>query len=576
MTSSNPTCRFGPFSLDVARRTLWKDEQLISVGPKAVEVLACLVDRAGELVTKDELMARVWPDTFVEEANLSVQVSTLRKALGDQDDGRPYIETLPRRGYRFLGSVVEATAQAPPRSMAILPFHAAEPNPGEEYLGVGLADAIISRLATLGQILVRPTSAVAKFAGRDRDAARVARELGVDVVLDGRIQRDGERVRLTVQLVRAADGGVSWAETFDETFTRLFRVQDALAAQLARALALRVGASEHARLTEGATANGEAYQAHLRGRYFWNKLTPPWLLKAREAFARAVALDPSYARAYAALADTDVILAIYGEVPPHEALERARSAARRALELDNTLAEALIALAWVHVFADWSAADAEKHLERAVELQPHSAGAHQWHALFLALTGRLIEAMAEILAARSIDPLSLTVHTNLGLQHYLGGETDEELEEHRTTLELEPDFAIGHWALGLAYARKGSYADAIAAQERAVELTGGSPLMKTALARYCAQAGDTPRARALLDELVGLSSARYVSPYRLATIFSALGDSERAFAELERAVAERDLWLVWLAVDPMIDDLREDPRFPHLVRRVGFAADDSD
>jgi DNA-binding winged helix-turn-helix (wHTH) protein/tetratricopeptide (TPR) repeat protein len=571
MALTSPTCRFGPFALDAAKRALWRGEELLAVGPKAVDVLACLVERAGELVTKDELMARVWPDTFVEEANLSVQISALRKALGDQENGQPFIETLPRRGYRFLGTVDRAGAPAPPRSLAVLPFQALEARPEEEYLGVGLADAIISRLATLGQILVRPTSAVTKYAKRDRDAARVARDLGVDVVLDGRIQRDGERVRVTVQLVRAADGTIAWAETFDETFTHLFRVQDALAAQLARALALRVGAAEEARLTEGATQNSEAYQAHLRGRYFWNKLTPPWLLKAREAFARAVALDPTYARAHSGLADSDVVLAIYGELPPGEALTRARAAAERALELDETLAEAHISLAYVHVFADWSAGEAERHLKRAVALNPRSAGARQWRAIFLALTGRLIEAMADILTAQELDPLSLTVHTNLGLQHYLGGQTEEELEQHQKTLDLEPDFAIGHWACGLAYAQRGDYRQAIAAQERAVELTGGSPLMKTALARYLALGGQVPRARALLDELTALAKTRYISPYRLATILSALGQGDAAFEALERALADRDLWLVWLAVDPMINDLRQDPRFPDLVRRVGFA-----
>ncbi len=285
-------------------------------------------------------------------------------------------------------------------------------------------------------------------------------------------------------------------------------------------------------------------------------------------------MDPAYARAHAALADTDVILAIYGEVRPGEALERERASARRALELDEGLVEAHIALAYVHVFADWSAGDAERHLKRAVELQPRSPGARQWHALFLAMRGRLIEAMAEILAAQAIDPLSLTVHTNLGLQHYLGGQTDEELEQHQATLELEPDFAIGHWAVGLAYARKGSYSEAIAAQRRACELAGGSPLMKTALARYLALAGDAGAARAVLEEITALAATRYVSPYRMATILSALREGDRAFESLERALAERDLWLVWLAVDPMIDDLREDPRFPELVRRVGFAPAD--
>jgi len=571
MAAAPSTYLFGGFSLDVARRLLWKGDDLPAVGQKAVEILLCLVESAGKVVTKEELLSRVWPDTFVEEANLSVQISSLRKVLGEQADGRPFIETIPRRGYRFVAPVEAESRPTPPRALAVLPLQCLAGPPGEEYVGVGLADVLITRLSNIGQILVRPTSAVAKYATRERDAARAARELAVDVVLDGRWQHEGDRVRVTVQLVRAADGSVIWADTLEEAFTHLFRVQDALAHRLASALALKIGSAEEARLSERATEDARAYQAYLRGRYLWNKLTPAFLVKAREAFSQAVALDPTYARAHAGLADTDVVLAIYGEMPPRELLEQARAEAERALELDEGLAEAHTSLAYVYALADWSVAKAEEHLRCAVAITPRSAGAHQWYALFLAMTGRLMPAMAEILEAQKIDPLSLTVHTNLGFQHYLGGQADEELEAHARSLELEPDYAIGHWALGLAYALKGAHAQAIAAQERAVELTGGSPLMKTVLARYLALDGKTEPARALLDELTPLAESGRVSPYRMATIHTAFDEIDRAFEWLERGYATRDLWMVWMAIDPMLANLHDDPRSADLIARVGFS-----
>ena len=570
MATAHRSFTFGPFVLDAARRTLAQGGEFLPLGPKAVDLLLCLVERSGQLVTKDEMLTQVWPDTFVEEANLSVQVSALRKVLGEQADGRPFIETVPRRGYRFLAPVRAEEGVSAPRSLAVLPFQPLTPASDEEHIGVGLADALITRLSNVGQILVRPTSAVTRYAGRGRDAGRAARELGVDVVLDGRWQREGEQIRVTAQLVDALDGATRWATVIEEPWTRLFRVQDSLASQLADALALHIGVREQAQLHERATEDNEAYQSYLRGRYFWNRLTPPWLTKAREAFARAAALDPTYARAHAGLAETDIVLALYGETPPREALERARAAAGRALELDEGLAEAHTALGFVHAFADWSPADAERHLRRAVALHPRSAAARQWCALYLALTGRLLEAMGEILIAQELDPLSLTVHTNLGFQHFLGGQADEELEAHQRSLELEPGYALGHWALGLAYTLKGAWPEAIAAQERAIELSGGSALMKSLLARLCALAGDGTRARALLVEVLPQAEVGLLSAYQVAMIHAALGEMEPAFAWLERGYAARDLWLVLLGIDPMAASLREDPRCSGLLLRIGF------
>jgi len=557
---------FGPFRLDGARRLLWRDDALLPITPRAVDVLLALVAQAGQVVGKQELMDRVWPDTFVEEANLSVNVSALRKVLGRQGDGRPYIETVSRRGYRFVGDA-RPVASAP-RSLAVLPFRPL--GDGDEMLGLGMADALITRLGRLGQIVVRPTSAVARYAGADQDPREAGRALAVDAVLTGRIQQAAERVRVTVQLQSAVEGTTLWADGFDAAFTHIFDVQDAIADRLAQALTLRLSATDRERLRRRHTGNVDAYRAFLRGRYFWNKLTGPWLEKAREAFEDAIAQDPSFALAHAGLADTFTMLALYGLISPEAAWPRARAAAERALAADESLAEAHVSLGYVRLFQDWAWAEADRELARALELNPASAGVRQWHALYLGMMGRFEEALAEVQRAQELDPLSLTVSTNAGFQLYLVRQHDPEIEQHRRTLELEPDYAVGHWAMGLAYESKGMHAEAIGAYQRAVELSGGSHLFLSNLARGHALAGHTAQARRLLREIDVIARATFVSPYHLATVHLALGDVDAAFGCLERACRVRDHWLVWLKVDPMLEPLRSQPRYERLLQALGF------
>jgi TolB-like protein/Flp pilus assembly protein TadD len=517
------------------------------------------------VVAKQELMERVWPDTFVEEANLSVNVSALRKALGEQGDGRPYIETVSRRGYRFVGNAQAVRTAL--RSLAVLPFRALENGGGsDEALGVGMADVLITRLGSLAQIVVRPTSAVAKLAAAQADPLQAGRELQVDAVLEGRMQRAGDRVRATVQLLGVADGATLWADAFDTGVTHIFDVQDAIAERVARALTQRLSTADRERLTRRETQSLDAHQAYLRGRYFWNKLTGPWLVKAREAFEEAIARDAGFALAHAGLADTCIMLGIYAVLPPHEAWPRARAAAERAIAADPSLAEPHVGLAYARLFGEWAFAAAEREIGRALELNPTSAAVRQWHALYLGMTGDFEAALGEVRRAQELDPLSLTVSTNAGFQFYLAQQFESEVEQHKRTLELEPGFAPAHWALGLAYEQKGMYAEAIAEHLQAVELGGGNVMMKSNLGRAYALAGRKKEARAVLAELSD------VSAYRAATIHAALGDVDATFASLERALEERDHWMVWLRVDPMLERVRGDRRFGRLVAKVGFPA----
>jgi DNA-binding winged helix-turn-helix (wHTH) protein/tetratricopeptide (TPR) repeat protein len=554
----------GPFRLDRARRVLWREGEVVPLTPKALDVLAALAERPGEVVTKDELLKRVWPDTFVEEANLTVHVSSLRKALGTHADGRPWIETVPRRGYRYVGPPPRA-AEAVTRSLAVLPFAALDAQSAGDHLGLGMADALITRLGRSGQLLVRPTSAVIAYAGVATEAARAGRDLSVDAVLEGKLQRSGDRVRVTAQLVRVADGNTLWADTLDEPFTDLFRVQDALSARLAGALAARLGGASGA--APRRTPDAEAYRAYLRGRYFWNKLTGPWLDRALSEFRAAVARDSGFAPAWAGLADTQSMLTLFGSTPAGEGWARAREAAERAVALDPGLSEAHVSLGYVRLFQDWDWKGAEDELARAVALSPASAEAHQWYALLLGMSGRLPEALEEVARAQELDPLSLAVNTNAGLLLYLRQQYDPEVDAHRRTLELDPDYGPAHWALGLAYAQQGRFEEAIAAHRRAVELWGGSAVMKAVLGRTYALAGRTDEARALLRELE--APERRLAPYHLAILHAVLGENDRALDRLAESARLRDHWLVWAKVDPILEPLRADPRFDAIARTVG-------
>lgn len=546
---------------------LWREGEVVPLTPKALDVLAALCERPGEVVTKDELMRRVWPDTFVEEANLTVHVSALRKALGRQADGRPWIETVSRRGYRYVGPAPRRTV-AGPRSLAVLPFAALDARTAGEHLGLGMADAVITRLGRSGQILVRPTSAVMPYAAASAPAAVSGRELSVDAVLEGKVQRAGDRVRVTAQLVRVSDAATLWADTLDEPFTDLFRVQDALSARLERALAVEMGLTAEAAAGRPA-ADAEAYRCYLRGRFFWNKLTGPYLRKALADFRSAVERDPAFARAWAGLADTQVMLTLFGLSPAGEGWAVARQAAERAVALEPALAEARVSLAYVKLFQDWDWKGAGEELRRAVALSPASAEAHQWHALFLGMSGRLGEAMEEVARAQELDPLSLTVNTNAGLLLYFRQQYDPEVDPHRRSLELDPDYGPAYWALGLAYAQQGRHDEAIAAHRKAVELWEGSALLEAVLGRSYALAGRRAEAEQVLRDLEKDTGDGRVSPYHIAILHALLGDHERALARLAEAAERRDHWLVWLNVDPILEPLRSDPRFAALARAVG-------
>jgi DNA-binding winged helix-turn-helix (wHTH) protein/Flp pilus assembly protein TadD len=560
VTSDPPVLEFGPFRLDGRRRLVWRGEELLDIPPKAVDLLAVLAGEAGQVVPKEELLRRVWPDTFVEEANLSVNVSILRKALGDQPDGRPWIQTVARRGYRFLGAV--RAGAAAPRSLAVLPFRSLGGEEADHALGLGMADALITRLAATGRVAVRPTGTVRRFAGADVDPVAAGRQLEVDAVLDGRLQRAGGRLRLTLQLVPTSGGTPLWADSFDEEFTHLFAVEDKVAERVAVTLVAGMSTDERRRLGRRQTESLEAYQAYCRGRYFWGRFSRPWVEKATTCFHEATALDPRYALPHAGLADAFLVAGFAGALPPREAWALAAGSSRRALELDDMIPEPHVSAGFLRLLQDWDWDGAERELRLAVDLAPESTAPHQWLGLLLDLRGRRDEGEAVLRRAEALDPLSMVVSALAGLHHAFGGDHERELVHARRTLELDPHQFLGHWAVGGALQNIGRHEEAVGEHRRAFELAEGSAFMKPVLARSLALAGRAEEAR---DLVAGLGDAL---PYPRATVHLALGDAGRALDLLALAADERDPWVVILGVDPMMRPLRGKPAFEGLVRRV--------
>jgi DNA-binding winged helix-turn-helix (wHTH) protein len=562
MTDRPSLLEFGPYRLDARRRLVWKGDTLLDVPPKAAELLAVLAGEAGQVVSKEELLERVWPDTFVEEANLSVNVSILRKALGDQPDGRAWIQTVARRGYRFLGS---ARAQAAaPRSLAVLPFRSLGTDEADAALGLGMADALITRLAATGRVAVRPTGTVRRFASADVDPVEAGRQLGVDAVVDGRLQRSGSRLRLTVQLVPTAGGAPLWADHFDEEFTHLFAVEDTVAERVATALVAELSAEERQRLGRRQTESLEAYQAYCRGRFFWGRFSRPWVEKAMLSFHEATAHDPRYALPHAGLADAFLVAGFAGALPPREAWALAAESSRAALGLDDRIAEPHVSAGFLRLLQEWDWNGAERELRRAIELAPDSAAPHQWLGLVLDLRGRKDDAARALRRAEELDPLSLVVSALVGLHRAFGGEHEAELAQARRTLELDPHQFLGHWAVGSALQNLGRHDEAAAEHQRALDLAEGTAFMKPVLARSLALAGRVGEARALLVP----EGPAGISPYQAATVHLALGETDRALELLAVAADERDPWIVILAVDPMMRALRGHPAFEGLVARV--------
>ena len=636
---------FGPFRLDVTDRQLLCDGQPVSLPPKVFDTLVVLIDNSPRLVTKEQLIARLWPNTFVEEATLARYVSDLRKALSAAGGEQTYIETVPRHGYRFAAAVsrgAEGTAtmvvemhtrsrlvseqdleddpavtgsqEALPnqvrrqafnplslttaaglvsvvvltaaltyfaltrstptggrvtvRSIAVLPFRYVDGDENDRYVGIGMADALITRLSKIRQIRVRPTNAITKYESADRDALAAGRELGVDAVLEGRIQRFGDRLRLSVQLITLEGNCTTlWAGTFDSNSTDAFAMQDSISEQVVRALSLELTSDEEKRLAKRYTDNSEAYQTYMKGRFWWNKRSPEGFRRAIEFFDQAIALDRNYALPYAGLADCYTLMSPYAVVGPKEAYPRARAAATQALALDNQLAEAHASLAHITWIYDWDFPAAEAEFKTAIELDPNYATAHEWYSVYLSSMGRHDEAIARVMRAREIDPVSIPIITDLARAYYHARRYDEAIDAYRQTLDLNPNnYRLNSW-LELAYAQKGKYDQAIESRIKSMSLISFNPEKLTSLKEAYAKSGWAGYWRKEIEFAPAKPATNY---YYVARAYARLGDKEQALAWLKKAYEEKVDHLILLKVDPIFDPLRNDPRFTELLRNIGF------
>ena len=627
-----PAYEFGDFRIDAAKRLLLKGDEAVPLMPKAFDTLLYLVEHSGKVIERDELMTAIWADTIVEENNLTQNISSLRRVLGEKHGQNQFIATVPGHGYKFVAAVREVyethqspapehagvmtpeakdqrgpasartiqgsfanrfwlialiifvvlglgsfgvyrwrenqppVTEAPIKTLAVLPFKPLLAEKRDEALELGMADTLISKLSGGEDIIVRPFGAIRSYNSWDQDSLQAGRELGVEAVLDGSIQTSGERIRIAARLFRTSDGRQLWAAQFDEKLNDIFGVQDSISERVAAALRIQLGQKK--RYTE----NVEAYELYMRGEYHTQNLTLAETDKGIAYFRQAIEVDPNYARPHIGLARAYLTMALTSGVPSEQVVPLSKTAALRALEIDETLPEAHVALGLIYFWYEWDWAAAEKEYLRALELNPNSAEAHFAYAHVLSNSARHEMALAEIRRARELDPLSLVTNALEGQILFFAGKHDEALDRLNKTIDLNVNFWLAHLFISRVYTEKGMHAEAIAAAKKAKDLSGNSQsdaYRAYALSRS-SRSGQQGEARAVLDELLKLSKERYVPPYNLAVVYNALGESEKAMEYLEKGLGEKDVRMVFLKVEPMWTTLRSNPTFVDLLKRSRF------
>jgi TolB-like protein/Tfp pilus assembly protein PilF len=573
------TIRFGVFEFDARASELRKRGLRIHLLGQPTRILAMLLERPGELVTREDIRKALWPaDTFVNfEHSLNAAVKRLRRALGDSPDNPRFVETLPRRGYRFIAPVDRAgAAAAEPRpshvidSLAVLPFENAAADPETEYLSDGITESLINSLSQLSGIRVMARSTVFRYKGRETDPRSIGRKLNVEAVLTGRVLLRGEALVIGAELVEVQGGWRLWGEQYNRRLAEILSVEEEISREISTKLRLRLSGEDRSRLAKHYTRDTEAYRDYLKGRYFHAKMTEDGLRESIVFFQRALEKDPGYALAYIGMADAYGLMTYFGLLPPLEAMPRAKEAAQRALALDESLPEAHAAIAHIREFYEWDWQAAESGYRRALLLNPNNADTHRFYATLLSAQGRSEEALREILRARELDPLSLVICMEVAWHCYMARDYTRALEHAIGTLELEPAFASARHIVGLVYEQQGRVEAALAEFEKAHAGSGGNPATLASMGRILAAAGRPVEVRALLRQLDEIAARAYVPPYYGALIHAGLGNADEALSYLEASWRRHDLWLVWLGRDPRFDVLRSQPRFQRLLQVIGL------
>ena len=566
---SHGTVRFDIFELDADAGELRKQGTRMKLQEQPFQMLQVLLQRPGEVVTREELQQKIWPsDTFVDfDHGINNAIKRLREALGDAAETPHYIETLPRRGYRFIGKIERETPKF--RSLAVLPLENLSRDPQQEYFAEGLTEALITTLAKIGELRVVCRTTAMLYKDVHKPLREIARELEVDAIVEGTVLRAGHRVRITAQLVDPAKESHLWAESYERHLRDILDLQAEVAQAIAREIQVKLTPQEQAQLAQSHPVDPEAYEAYLKGRYHWNRRSREGLPKGVQYFQEAIAKDPAYAAAYAGLADCLSGLSNYNFVAPDEGCGKAKKLALQALELDPSLGEAHASLAWVHTWYDYDFVAAEREFERSLELNPRYATAHQFFGFYLGMMGRYEEAYTEIKRAIRLDPLSSVFEWSLGFVYWMARRYDQAIEQTAKALELDPGFAPAH-ALRCWAAQHTAPELAVDAAQNAVRCSPGAVMYLATLGESYAAAGNPQEAQKMLDHLHDLSKQQYVTPYFLARIYAALGRKEEALHSLEAGYLERTCSLVFMKVDPRLDELRIEPRFQDLMRRMNF------
>jgi TolB-like protein/Flp pilus assembly protein TadD len=567
--SARTTVRFGVFEADFGAGELRCGGAKINLQGQPLHVLQMLLEHPGQLVTREELRKRIWPaDTFVDfEQGLYNAVRRLREALRDSAEKPRLIETLSRRGYRFIGTVDRGPR--PIEALAVLPLENLSRDPEQEYFADGLTESLITTLAKVGGLRVVPRITAMQYKGVHKSLREIARELEVDAIVEGTVLRSGDRVRITAQLIDTSRETHLWSESYDRDLRDVLAIQAEVAQSIARQIQFKMTSIDQARVAEVYPVEPDAYEAYLRGRYHWNRRNAEGLGKALQYFQQAIAADETYAAAYSGLADCLSNLSWLCIVSPNNGCAKAKQFAAQALEMNPNLAESHASLAWATLIYDHDFRAAEREFERSLELNPRYAHAHHWFGLYLGLTGRYEEGYTELKRAIRLEPHSIMNQT-LGFVLVFNRRYDQAKEQFGKALELDPNFFQAYWGLGASDLYKSQHQSAIAAMEKAVQLSGRAPLFLATLGEAYAAGGYLQEAQKMLNELQEVAKDRYVSPYAVAHIHAALGSKEEALHCLETAYQEHAVHMMCLKTDPRLDDLRSDRRFQDLLRRMNF------
>jgi TolB-like protein/DNA-binding winged helix-turn-helix (wHTH) protein len=623
--------RFGVFEVDVQTGELTKRGERLRLQEQPFQLLTVLLERPGELVTRDELRARLWPNTIVDfDHGLNKAIGKIREALGDSAENPRFIETVARRGYRFIADVAVVREGQPEgsneefaprggsgllaltdavmssrgpthpwrflglvlgllivgalswslyprgqssptiRSLAVLPLENLSGDSSQDYFAEGITDELITRLAQISALRVISRTSVMTYKSVQKSLPEIAHELNVDAVVEGSVSRSGERVRITAQLIQATTDTHVWAQSYDEDLQDALALQGKVARDIAEQIRVTLNRPEQAALLKSKTVNRLAYEAYLKGRYFWNKRTGDGLRKAIEYFSRAIEIDPGYAEAYSGLADSYALSGDweYGVLTPRDAFPRAKAAAAKALELDDSLADAHTSLAFALDLYSWDWKAAEKEYKLAIKLNPGYATAHHWYAWHLMVMGQKNAGIIELRKAESVDPLSLIISADLADALCINHQYDEAVAQSEKTLKMDANFAIGHYELGQALAQKQMYDEAIVEFHRAIELSGHSAAFDSNLAYVYAVSGRKEEAIKIAKDLKAQEDQNPSADANVALIYVGLGDRDQAMNWLNKAYKAQ--FNPSILLRPGFDPLRSDARFQDLLHRVGL------